>query len=118
MLKEVETVRQEPGQPVKRWFTDEYFDLFVWQQGEEIVHFQLCYEKPREERVLSWRKAGGFQHDAVDDGEQRDGRHKASPIFVDDGAFDRDAIGDRLREAGAEVDAAVIDFVLERIAGG
>jgi hypothetical protein len=62
MLKEILGVADDP--PAKRrWFHDEYFDLFVWQAGDEVTLFQLCYGPGASERALVWDKARGFFHD-------------------------------------------------------
>jgi hypothetical protein len=62
MLKEILGVADDP--PAKRrWFHDEYFDLFVWQAGGEVTLFQLCYGPDASERALVWDKARGFFHD-------------------------------------------------------
>ena len=62
MLKEILGVADDP--PAKRrWFHDEYFDLFVWQDGSEVTLFQLCYGGDASERALVWDRARGFFHD-------------------------------------------------------
>jgi hypothetical protein len=62
MLKEILGVADDP--PAKRrWFHDEYFDLFVWQSDGEVTLFQLCYGGDASERALVWDKARGFFHD-------------------------------------------------------
>jgi len=62
MLKEILGVADDP--PAKRrWFHDEYFDLFVWQANGEVTLFQLCYGPDASERALVWDKARGFFHD-------------------------------------------------------
>jgi hypothetical protein len=62
MLKEILGVADDP--PAKRrWFHDEYFDLFVWQAGDEVTLFQLCYGGDASERALVWDRARGFFHD-------------------------------------------------------
>ncbi len=62
MLKEIIGVADDP--PAKRrWFHDEYFDLFVWQAQGEVTLFQLCYGGDASERALVWDKARGFFHD-------------------------------------------------------
>ncbi len=33
----------DDGPAKRRWFHDEYFDLFVWETGEEVTLFQLAY---------------------------------------------------------------------------
>jgi hypothetical protein len=45
----------------RRWFHDDYFDLFVWQtDGGEMVQFQLCYGIDPSEQALVWHKHDGF----------------------------------------------------------
>lgn len=68
MLKEILGVADDP--PAKRrWFHDEYFDLFVWQAGNEVTLFQLCYGPDASERALVWDKARGFFHDGPTSGD-------------------------------------------------
>ena len=47
----------------RRWFHDDYFDLFVWQAGGEVTLFQLCYGPDSTERAVVWDKSRGFFHD-------------------------------------------------------
>jgi hypothetical protein len=50
----------------RRWFHDDYFDLFVWQtDGGELVQFQLCYGIDSSEQALVWHKDGGFYLDGA-----------------------------------------------------
>ena len=65
MLKEILGVTDDP--PAKRrWFHDEYFDLFVWQTDlGEVTLFQLCYGIDVSERALVWHRVGGFFHDGA-----------------------------------------------------
>ena len=58
MLREMAGVRQQDSSVRRRWFRDDYFDLFTWQKedgpdGGIVVGFQLCYDlqidKPRAE---------------------------------------------------------------------
>jgi hypothetical protein len=63
MMKEILGVTDEP-QARRRWFHDEYFDLFVWQTASgELVSFQLCYGADASEQALVWNKVLGFFHD-------------------------------------------------------
>jgi hypothetical protein len=62
MLKEILGVADDP--PAKRrWFHDDYFDLFVWQTGEEVTLFQLAYGGDSSDRALVWDKKRGLFHD-------------------------------------------------------
>jgi len=62
MLKEIHGVADDPPAR-RRWFHDDYFDLFVWQAGGEVTLFQLCYGEDASETALVWDRARGFFHD-------------------------------------------------------
>jgi hypothetical protein len=62
MLKEILGVADDPPAR-RRWFHDEYFDLFVWQAEGEVTLFQLCYGVDSSDRALVWDKSRGFFHD-------------------------------------------------------
>lgn len=115
MLREIRGIRQHEGEPPRRWFTDHYWDLFVWESDEEVVAFQLCYGKPDAERSLSWRRGAGFSHHAVDDGEGHPASHR-TPILVVDGAFDSGSVRDRFRADSGDVEPRVADTVLRELA--
>lgn len=68
MMREILGVADE-SEARRRWFHDEYFDLFVWQAGSgEIILFQLCYGIDSSERALVWHKDAGFFHDGAEAG--------------------------------------------------
>src|SRR5437867_9891619 len=62
MLKEIHGVADDPPAR-RRWFHDEFFDLFVWQAEGEVTLFQLCYGVDSSDRALVWDKGRGFFHD-------------------------------------------------------
>ncbi|HYR34626.1 MAG TPA: hypothetical protein VEQ87_10080 [Burkholderiales bacterium] len=62
MLKEIHGVADDPPAR-RRWFHDDFFDLFVWQAAGEVTLFQLCYGVDSSDRALVWDKARGFFHD-------------------------------------------------------
>jgi hypothetical protein len=67
MLREILGVGEEP-RIQRRWFHDEFFDLFVWQVvGGEIKLMQLCYGVDSSEHALVWHRDGGFFHDGDSD---------------------------------------------------
>lgn len=66
MMREILGVANE-SEARRRWFHDEYFDLFVWQTASgEITLFQLCYGIDSSERALVWHKDAGFFHDGAE----------------------------------------------------
>ncbi len=117
VLFERSHVRQIEGEGHRRWFSDEYFDLIVWYDSPRhgsITGFQLCYEKERGERALTWRRGQGFTHDRIDDGEKLPGP-KQTPVLMPDGTFERAPLIVRLEREGSEVDRDVIRFVTQKI---
>jgi hypothetical protein len=64
-MRETLGVADEP-RTRRRWFHDDYFDLFVWQTTSgEVTLFQLCYGKGSSERALIWHRHGSFFHDGA-----------------------------------------------------
>ncbi len=64
MLREITGVTQDAADQTRRWFHDEYFDLFVQQERDgEIAALELCYGVGHTERALVWRKEFGHFHD-------------------------------------------------------
>jgi hypothetical protein len=116
MLNEIANPRQVPGEGPRRWFSDPYFDLIVWyrEDGSSIDGFQLCYDKEREERALTWRRDTGFDHKRIDDGEVT-GRMKMTPVLVPDGSFDYSGIAERFRRESEKIDPEIRDFIYERV---
>jgi len=65
MMREILGVAPDVAER-RRWFHDDYFDLFVWQVASgEITSFQLCYGIDSSERALVWQHQRGFFHDGV-----------------------------------------------------
>ena len=115
MLNEIPNARQVAGEGFRRWFADDYFDLIVWYGTENRpTGFQLCYDKQDRERALTWTPSHGFQHDRVDAGEVP-GHAKMTPIIVADGAFNRDPVAERFRQASVSIDPQIASFVLEKL---
>lgn len=115
MLREIRDVKQVPGEPRRRWFSDEAFDLIVWFEPEDqIIGFQLCYDKGTGQKALTWLKGDGYQHSRIDDGDNP-GKMKASPVLETNGHFDRRGIGRRFAENKGDVPEKIADLVYDRI---
>ncbi len=63
VLREIRGVLQDDPSSERRWFHDDYFDLFVRQTGEELLAFELCYSIHSNEQALVWRRTQGYFHD-------------------------------------------------------
>jgi len=116
-MREVHPTRQVPGEAHRRWFSSPELDLIVWcdHHGAPVA-FQLCYDKGRNERALTWEPATGLVHSAVDDGEWEIGmRYKATPVLLDDDPFDVPRLAARFAAASAELPADIAVFVRERL---
>jgi hypothetical protein len=112
-MKEHLNVRQIPGESKRRWFQSENFDLIVWlSEDNGFSGFELCYDKQRTEHSISWSKTRGFEHMSVDDGEQRPGKYKASPMLTADGRFDGQRVYSSFLKASTAIPREVAVFVL------
>jgi hypothetical protein len=68
-MREIEGVSAD-AESRRRWFHDDYFDLFVWQDnGGQVTLFELCYGADASGRALVWYKDRGFFHDGVGKGD-------------------------------------------------
>ena len=92
----------------RRWFHDDYFDLFVWQVASgEVTSFQLCYGIDSSERALVWQQQRGFFHDGVQ------GRNVKGEVIG--GSADPDPVITRFDEAAGGLPSEVRSTVTERI---
>ena len=113
---EIASVRQIPGEPHRRWFSSAQFDLIVRCAGESgFLGFELCYDKPFRERAIVYSAEEGFRHMAVDDGEQRPGKFKSSPVLVADGVFDVMRVYAAFVGVSAKLPAEVANYVRQAL---
>ncbi len=60
MLSENKSERQRPGEGIRRWFLDSFFDFILWYDDERrFTGFQLCYEKRQNERAITSKIESG-----------------------------------------------------------
>ncbi len=115
MLNEIRDVTQYESGQHRRWFHDDYFDLYTWENYDgDLLGFQLCYAKLGKERALRWSAKSGYRHEGVDAPEDKPGR-AMSALFVADGVFDQDGVGQKFAAAAMALPEKVRTCVLERI---
>ena len=109
------STRRIPNDFPRRWLCDDYFDLIVWYENDGSFHgYQLCYDKPCQERSLIWTLKKGFIHTAIDDGEQTPFANR-TPIMVPDGAFPSALVKEQFLSRSTRIDPAIRELVVARI---
>src|SRR6185436_13835548 len=109
MLREISAVLQDQPGLLRRWFQDDYFDLFVWLTPNRLLRaFQLAYERARDERVLEWSGDSGFVHSRVDSGEQLPNSNR-TPLLVDGGTCPVRMIAREFDSRSKELEAPLRD---------
>ena len=115
MFREIRGVEQRRSNQVRRWFQDDWFDLFVSVDAAgDIQWMQLCYARDSwRERVLEWKRGRGFQHMRVR--ERADAVRDDSGALVLDGAMPYLDVSERFAAAAAGLPAGIAAFVAEKI---
>ncbi|HEX9392797.1 MAG TPA: hypothetical protein VF928_15915 [Usitatibacteraceae bacterium] len=117
MLNEIPHVTQYESKRHRRWFHDEFFDLYTWETYDgDLQGFQLCYGKDGAQRALRWSPETGYRHEGIDAPEDKPGR-AMSAIFVADGAFDPQGIAARFEQNAMALPEKIKSFVLDRVRG-
>ena len=115
MLVELKNVRQVEKEGIRRWFSDEFFDLIVWYDySNNIDGFQLCYDKDNDERALTWMTDGGFRHDRIETGETPYAIKK-TPIILQNGVFNKEKIAALFKKKAKSIDKQIADLVYHKI---
>ena len=99
MLREITGMSHDDPKEPRRWFHDDFFDLFVrLDAGGQVIAMDLCYGAGSSECALAWRKGLGY--------------------FLDgpaDEPFDGDRLAARFARECGEVPQAVSSFVLRSL---
>ena len=115
MLREIQGVRQDSQGLKRRWYQDEFFDLFTWLAADgTLVAFQVCYDRPGREHAITWHRQHGFSHNKVDAGSMA-GRIKGTPLLVGDGRFPHRLVRQRFIKHAGTLDAITRKSILDRM---
>jgi hypothetical protein len=108
--------RKVYGDYDRRWISDDYFDLIVWYTRKDAIYgFQLCYDKPRWERALTWLSTRGFSHSAVESGEE-EAESNRTPMLVPDGSFPAAKVKREFRRRARALPQELRELVISKIA--
>ena len=116
-LFELKPVRQLEGEMWRRWFDDDegFFDLIAWiDESGQVSGFQLGYDISGQERAITWL-GGEFSHRSVDSGDDSPLSNDSS-ILVGTTAYPTADLVARFRDSSLNIDAAVRDVLLEKLA--
>jgi hypothetical protein len=114
-MVEIKNVRQKAGDPFRRWFSDNYFDLIIWYNDEkEIIGFQLCYDVKENEKAITYSD-GKFSHNKIDQGEDNPSKNR-TPILVADGVFDELKVLPKFEESSKNLENGIKEYVSGKIA--
>lgn len=112
MLREY-PAKQVLGDYLRRWFVDDYFELYVWFDSDNAIYgFQLCYDKEGEERALTWNRDTGLNHHAVDDGNKW---VNAAPILIVNGPFRPEQLKPLFSKNSQDLPTAIRELVSRTI---
>ncbi len=110
-------VSQDPGEPRRRWFSDEEFDLIVWMNADESIHgFELCYDKQGREKALRWIDGQGIRHYAVDSGEQSPEHNRSPMLQAMNGRGEMKRVLESFRSSREELPDGLSDLVQKKLA--
>jgi hypothetical protein len=102
-MREILGVTQDSPLTKRRWFHDEYFDLFVSQaNGGTLQGFQLCYGLSAGERALVWERERGYFHDGTNPLKPDTIVRRFSAVAHQLPGEVARAVGERLREYAAQ----------------
>jgi hypothetical protein len=115
VLREIPGVRQDRPNLQRRWYQDEFFDLYTWHAPDgALAGFQLCYDVRGRERALTWHQEHGFSHTRIDPGDGgRLGR--MTPILVGGGRFPHRLVRERFTQEAVTLDAPMRNFIVAKM---
>lgn len=118
MLREIRNVAPGADGARRRWFTSDYFDLFLFYAPDEsgpdhVRGFQLCYDKSGVEHALTWHGDDAYRHYSVDQGTRS--IHSQSAIFGEASRPFREQILERFRAESGSIDPLVRGLMLFRL---
>lgn len=96
----------------RRWFRSDELDLRTWSKEKRLIAFELS-DSNWPPVALHWSDDKGLQCFNVDEGENRTGRYKASPLLTpSDISADRyQRIQEKLSEQASIIDGNLMEDI-------
>lgn len=114
MLREYKNIRQISGDSTRRWFYDDFFDLFVWtDDAGQMTGFQLCSDRHGTPRVLTSLDNTTLSHNLIDSGDTKSGKIKATPVPGAVVPFDKFGVVDRFQNQSAGVPSEYVQRIMD-----
>jgi hypothetical protein len=114
-MLQIAPIKAVPGDFLRKWMTDDYFDLYVWYEDDGSIHgFQLCYDKAGDPRALTWVQNGTMRHQRIDDGEDSPEANR-SPILTQSCPFERVPLRTAFLTRTVEIEREIRALVLAKI---
>ena len=79
-----------------------------------MLNFQLCYDRLKQERVISWDYDRGFAHHHIDDGEYSPHKNM-SPVFSQEGRFAHNEAMPKFIESSSQIDKKIRSFIIKKL---
>ena len=115
MLREIPGVRQDKPGLKRRWYQDEFFDLYTWHAPDGVLAgFQLCYDVRGRERALSWHRQHGFSHNKIDNGDGGP-LTNMTPILTGEGRFPHRLVRERFVRHAIPLDDSTRNFIIDKM---
>jgi len=117
VLREISFVKQERRADRKRWFTDDDWDVYVWNRADgSFSGFQLCYDKTGYQRAFTWMEGQAPAHTAILEHSNSGGTHdQSSPLLVSDGTADIRGLATSFWQVSRDIDPRVRNHVAAKL---
>ena len=114
-LEEFHDVRQRPEEGFRRYFSSNYFKLWVWYESDKktLIGFQLLWGGDDKENAITWKK-GYISHTQVAD-EGHAGAPKMAQILHLDAGKIRPSTIYIFRKYAAHIEQSLVDFIVSKV---
>lgn len=116
-LREIRHVRQYSTETFRRWFSSDYFHLYIFENSTGTpVSFHLCYDVSGHERAIVYEGHSELLHFRVDGGESTSFLN-STPIYTARSHLpaDIETVISRFLHESSELNPALVSWVREKL---